>query len=527
MRFIYLFVFLNVSGFVAGQNRLLDSLTASLKNHSQKDTIRVAILNELSLRTLKNQPEKSLDYAQQALATAQQIQFQKGIGEAKNNLAVYQLMRGNTEASLEFALEAVRIGEREHLTESLANSYAVLGTIYHRQMELDKALLYLAKARRLNEKVNNILIASKIFNSLGGIARDKKNYDSSLFFYKKALSVMAAGDEKYRVSEVLANIGSIYLRENKNALALEYYLTALAAAKESDNRRSQARILSTLGGIYLSNKKYVEAEKLLQEGLKLSKEIGDQNILSGTYMFLGQLKNETGKFDDAHVYVSRVYELKDSLLNVERVKKIAELEIRYETEKKEHVIQLLEKDKRIQRLWTNILITVLVLLVIASILTYYLQRFREQKNRQILNLRIDFLTEENKELSEKYKDALTGGDIKSVESVDQRLLKKAIEVVENNMSDPLFGVEQMARELGMSRTNMHRKIKAITGFPPSELIRNIRLRKAAVLLRSQADNVSQISLSVGFVDHSYFSKSFKKQFGVTPSEYLQSTEQEN
>jgi len=67
---------------------------------------------------------------------------------------------------------------------------------------------------------------------------------------------------------------------------------------------------------------------------------------------------------------------------------------------------------------------------------------------------------------------------------------------------------------------MHRKIKAITGFPPSELIRNIRLRRAAHLLKNQTDSIAQISFSVGFEDHSYFSKSFKKQFGVTPSEYF-------
>jgi AraC-like DNA-binding protein len=117
------------------------------------------------------------------------------------------------------------------------------------------------------------------------------------------------------------------------------------------------------------------------------------------------------------------------------------------------------------------------------------------------------------------------GSEKTIESQDQRLLKSAIEVVENNIKDALFGVEKMAKEMGMSRTNMHRKIKAITGFPPSELIRSIRLKRAAALLLNQADSVSQISLMVGFDDHSYFSKSFKKQYGVPPSEYLASVSQ--
>ena len=507
------------------QANLVDNLYKELKNHSQEDTFRVALLNQLSFRVLKSQPQQSLDYAKKALALSSRLGFENGIGEAKNNLAVYQLLMGNADQALALALEAVKIGEDKHLTTLLANSYAILGTIYHNQLDYTKALSYLAKAQKLNLKINNAIIASKIFNSLGGIARDKKKYDSALFYYQKALAVMKEEREEYRVPEVLNNMGIIYIRQNRRDLAMEYYHKAIERAKESDNRRAQALALSNIGGIFLAEKKYPEAERILLEALSLSKKIGDMKSLSGDYMWLGQLKNETGKFDEAHVYLGKFYELKDSLQSIEKEKKIAELEIRYETEKKENAILALEQDKKIQQLWLNILLVVLALIAVLSVSIYYLQVNRERKKRHILNLEIDLLTSQNKDISEKYKELLISGGAKSIESVDQRLLKKAIEVVENNMSDPLFGVEQLAKELAMSRTNMLRKIKAITGFPPSELIRNIRLRKAASMLLNQADTVSQIGFTVGFEDHSYFSKSFKKQFGVAPSDYFQSMRQ--
>jgi len=192
---------------------------------------------------------------------------------------------------------------------------------------------------------------------------------------------------------------------------------------------------------------------------------------------------------------------------------------------KEQIIQLLEHDKKIQRYWINILTAVLILLVVFFIVIYFLLRIREQKNSQVLNLEIDNLAAQQKELSEKHKNILAAGKENSIDSHDQRLLKKAIEVVENNLNNPLFGVEQMAKEIGMSRTNLHRKIKATTGFPTSELIRSIRLRKAAALLLNKSYNVTQVGLQVGFEDHSYFSKSFKKQFGVPPSEYFRSRNQ--
>jgi AraC-like DNA-binding protein len=199
------------------------------------------------------------------------------------------------------------------------------------------------------------------------------------------------------------------------------------------------------------------------------------------------------------------------------------MEARHEIEKKEQAIKLLEQEKEIQSIWQNVLVGVLLLVVAHSVLLVYLQKYRAQKNLEILNLEIDYLTRQHKEVLEKYKSSLISGDEKTLESQDQRLLKKAISVVEDNLSDRLFSVEKMAKEMGMSRTNMHRKISSITGFSPSELIRTIRLRKAAALLINQVDSVSQISLAVGFEDHSYFSKAFKKQFGVPPSEYAQST----
>jgi AraC-like DNA-binding protein len=168
------------------------------------------------------------------------------------------------------------------------------------------------------------------------------------------------------------------------------------------------------------------------------------------------------------------------------------------------------------------------ILMLLAVFTYQLlSLFREWNNRQILILEIDQLTTQHRELSAKYINELTSESDNSIESQDQRFLKKAIKIAEDNIGDPGFNVESMTREIGMSRANLHRKLKAITGFPPGELIRNIRLEKAATLLLNQTESVSQIGYIVGFEDHSYFSKAFKKQFGVPPSAYLRSKTQHN
>ena len=87
------------------------------------------------------------------------------------------------------------------------------------------------------------------------------------------------------------------------------------------------------------------------------------------------------------------------------------------------------------------------------------------------------------------------------------------------MSEPDFSVESMGRELGMSRTNLFRKMKALTGKSASEFLRGIKIRHSATLLIS-GYNVSQVMYEVGINSRSYFNKCFYEVFKMTPSEYI-------
>ena len=88
-------------------------------------------------------------------------------------------------------------------------------------------------------------------------------------------------------------------------------------------------------------------------------------------------------------------------------------------------------------------------------------------------------------------------------------LQKAKAIVEKNMGNPSFGVEQMAGEIHLSRAQLFRKLKAIAGISPNEFINDIRLEKAAVLIQAKADILTQISYTVGYNEQSYFAKRFR------------------
>ena len=108
----------------------------------------------------------------------------------------------------------------------------------------------------------------------------------------------------------------------------------------------------------------------------------------------------------------------------------------------------------------------------------------------------------------------------SPSKLDETLIKKAYSIVEENLSNPDFDVNEFAREIGISRTQLYRKIQAISGQSVKEFIRIIRLKKAVELLLVKDKNISEIAFAVGFNSLSYFTTSFTEYFGINPSKYI-------
>jgi len=139
-----------------------------------------------------------------------------------------------------------------------------------------------------------------------------------------------------------------------------------------------------------------------------------------------------------------------------------------------------------------------------------------------LQVRIKNLIKQREKLKEGYLNQFKLSEDKEKErilSMDDQFLLKAKSMVEQHLSDSEFNVESCAKELAMSRVQLHRKLHALLNQSSSEFIRTIRLNKAAIMLRNKSANVSEICYDVGFTNPAYFSSCFRKKFGQIPTEY--------
>lgn len=105
--------------------------------------------------------------------------------------------------------------------------------------------------------------------------------------------------------------------------------------------------------------------------------------------------------------------------------------------------------------------------------------------------------------------------------LDREFMGKLLLLVDEHMDDPGFGVDMLSRKMAMSAPILYRKLKALTGMSVNEFVKSLRLQKAATLLMERQHTVNEVSFMVGYNDRKYFSREFKKQFGQTPTEYVE------
>ena len=144
-------------------------------------------------------------------------------------------------------------------------------------------------------------------------------------------------------------------------------------------------------------------------------------------------------------------------------------------------------------------------------------------NANVIKARIASLLENRQKMRAHFLNKIrfepTPQEVQEDLDTENSFIDQAIKLVEDNIANEAFGIEQMVETFYMSQSTLFRKIKSLTGLSLTAFIRSIRIKKAAHLILSTDQNLNQIAYEVGFNDYKYFKTSFKKQFGCLPSEY--------
>jgi AraC-like DNA-binding protein len=141
-------------------------------------------------------------------------------------------------------------------------------------------------------------------------------------------------------------------------------------------------------------------------------------------------------------------------------------------------------------------------------------------HKKELQVQLQNLAQTRQRLSERYANLenLEETPDKSIQKEDEFILRLR-EIIIESLQEQNFGVQELCTKVGMSRTQLHNKIKALTGYSTSHFIKKVRIRQACQLLRTSEMNISQVALEVGVESFPYFTKIFTKEMGLSPSKF--------
>ncbi len=292
--------------------------------------------------------EKALDNYLNALKIRQEIGDKKGMGSSYGNIGNIYEQQGNYEKALDNYLKALKIQEEAGDKNGIPNSYNNIGGIYFSHGNYEKALDSFLKCLKIFEELGNARGVAVSYNNIGDIYRRQGKFEKALDNYLKSLKISEEIKFKQLIASSYGNIGLVYSDQGNYGKALDNYFNCLKISEETADKRGIGLTMVNIGVAYLKLDKYEEAYNYLSQSLILFKEIGNKNGIKDVYSSLSDLYDKKGDYKQAFQYHKLYADIKDTILNEQSSKQIAEMATKYDSGQKDKAIQLLNKDKERQ-----------------------------------------------------------------------------------------------------------------------------------------------------------------------------------
>ena len=493
---------------------ITDSLVKVLQSF-KADTNRVNMLDELGQRLSATGDYKTaLKYEIEALDLAEKLKFIKGVVFVQRNMGNIYIMTGDYPEALKNINAALKICKEIGDKKGIAFSYGNIGTVYYLQGNYPEALKNYFISLRLKEEIGDKKGIAGAYNNIANIYTKQSNYPEALKQYFASLKIREEMGDKKGIATCYNNIGTIYDTQNnypeaiknfeaslklKNELkdkngiayaynnigivyfhkgeftdALENYRTAVKIFEEIGDKRGIVNASGDIGRVLARQatlekgqaaaKKFAESHHYLNRGLLLAKEIGDKDGIKDYYQYLSEADSAQANFAQALVNYKLYILYKDSLLNEETNRQMAQMKIGYETNKKDREIELLELQNR-QQVTMIVASATLALVLIVIVLLIILSRRRLKKTYLIVNKQKEEIECQKKEV-EITLDKLRMTKTQLIQSEKMASLGMLTAGIAHEINNPVNFINSGAISLQRDYEDLQKIIASISQLTP-------------------------------------------------------------
>ena len=416
---------------------------------------KIKILELEGVLYTKNNPAKAYTLYKQAIDQCKNLKNDTAVKKYEasliNNVGVISYLNGDYEGAVQSFIEAVKIYEQYDISNgNLIPTLANISTTYGELNYPSKAKEYSIAAVKYAEKYGNSRLKATSYINLGNNLLDLGKLDSGLAVIRHALDLTMITGNQYDLYLCYTNIGIYFDKSNKGDSSLYFFKKALPLAKSINSPFDISACINRIVNIEIGNKNYTESKRLLDSAEVINKTFGFRDNEKDWYQLMSEFYRRTNNMEAAIISLKKYDELKDSLLNESRFKRIDFLEERYQSEKKQNAISELEREQKIQQLYLRqksilnyILIGALAIVLLLGLLLY-----NNYKQKQIL---------QQKKISELEKDKqLMAVDamLKGQEEERSRLAKDLHDGLGGMLSGVKYSLNNMKDNLIITPDNM-------------------------------------------------------------------------
>ena len=473
-----------------------DSLLDKLK-HSPNDSVKSRTLLDIGEAIEAESPEKSLGFYQQALALSKQVKNDHLILSSWNDVGVAYIELNKWDSAISAFKQAIPVAKKLNDTVKVARVLTNIGNVYLHQKNSLKAIEYYFESAKLWETCSDQSSLAGLYANISSLLRDQKEYDKAIEYGNKAVALAKQLEDDYSLANGMINLSETYGDIKQPGKQIELLNNALPLAKKNEDIDQIASVYHDMGAYYYEKKdfpssleKYLESYRYVKQmgnpyhlcttcsvlaevyhklnkedsalhyilqAEKLATEVGARADLKAIYNTRAGIEQQKGNYKLAAEYFSKNIELSDSLFKAETSEKVAEVEARYQNEKKQKEIIQLEKDKQIQSLSIKqksilnyFLLGSLVVLIILGFLVYRNLRHRQQLSKQQEELQQQRISELEKDKQLVAVDSM----LKGQEEERSRLAKDLHDGLGGLLSGVKFSLSNMKDNLIITPDNM-------------------------------------------------------------------------
>ncbi len=339
--------------------------------------------NIANLLRLQNKYDSSIQYYLKSVALFDESGDKRNLCKVYNNIGLSYDHLGNFPKALEYHHQSLTLAEALESARDMAASFSNIGRIHVYQREYHKAIDYEKKALGWNLKIRNQPRIASTYISLGGIYRNIEKYDSAIFYHEKGLAILKGLSSKRELAHAYKSLGDDYKAIRDYDQSLYYLNKSLEISEEVEASDIKVSLFNSLGQLKVKKKAYKEAIDYFKKAVALSEQLELPIKATNAYELLADAQYANGDYKEAYESFSKFHAVYDTLLGETKANEIANLEIKYETEKKEQEIENLSQKAQIQGLELdrknqNLLLLV-ILLVLSAVVAGLIYVFNRQK----------------------------------------------------------------------------------------------------------------------------------------------------